>query len=67
MPKLNNDNWVYDEDNTSHARKASDVLRRAKAVRAGKKYIYIIVNEHPLTILEKEDESGEYIYDRRHK
>lgn len=67
MPKLNNDNWVYDEDNTSHARKASDVLRRAKTVRAGKKYIYIIVNEHPLTILEKEDEEGEYIYDRRHK
>ncbi len=67
MPKLNNNNWIYDEDNTSHARKASDVLRRAKATRAGKRYVHITVSEHPLTIIEKESEEGEFIYYRKNK
>ena len=62
MAKLNNDNWVYDDDNTQHARKASEVLRRAKAARAGKKYKRIIISTLPLTVIEKEDPEGEYLY-----
>lgn len=62
MPKLNNNNWVYDDDNTSYAKKAKESLRRAKHSRMGKKYIHVVVNTMPLTIIEKEDENGEYLY-----
>jgi len=64
MAKLNNENWVYDDDNTMHARKASEVLRRAKASRVGRRYKRIVVSTLPLTIIEKEDPEGEYLYGR---
>ena len=67
MPKLANDNWIYDDDNALHAKKASDVLRRAKNARIGKKFIRIVTSTSPYTIIEKEDPNGEYLYGRRRK
>lgn len=65
MPKIANQNWIFDDDNTQHARKAVEVLRRAKRARAGRKYIRIIVSDNPLTIIEKEDPNGQYLYGKR--
>ena len=67
MTKLNNENWIYDDDNTAYAKKADDVLRRVKSSRAGKKYKYVIDPNNPRTIIEVEDEKGEYVYGRRRK
>ena len=65
MPKLANNNWIFDDDNAQHARKAGEVLRRAKRARAGRRYKYIIVGDNPLTIIEKEDPEGDYHYGKK--
>jgi hypothetical protein len=62
MPKLLNQNWVYDDDNAIHARKAHDVLRLAKAQRKGRKWKHIKINDMPYTIKEVEAEDGQYMY-----
>lgn len=67
MPKLNNDNWIYDDDNSSYAKKAADVLRKAKHMRAGKRFIHVVVSTMPLTIVEKEDPQGQLMYGKGHE
>ena len=67
MTKLNNENWIYDDDNSAHAKKADEVLRRVKSSRIGKKYKYVVDPNNPRAILEIEDEDGEYVYGRKRK
>jgi hypothetical protein len=67
MAKLANENWIYDDENTSHAKKAVDVLRKAKSTRMGKKYIRVVICEQPLTIIEKEDPSGQCLYGKKRR
>ena len=62
MPKLINQNWIYDDDNVVHAKKADDVLRRAKQQRRGKKWIHKKTNDMPYTLIEVRDEKGQYMY-----
>lgn len=62
MSSLSNENWVYDEDNTSKSKKADEVLRKTKAARAGKKYRHRIICNMPLTIIEEEDVFGTELY-----
>lgn len=57
-----NENWIYDDENTSYARKASEVLRKAKALRKGKRFKYVVVSLSPLTIKEIEDRDGMETY-----
>lgn len=61
MAKLNNDNWVY-EDERAYARSAEAVLNRVKEAKKGKRYKHIIISDAPLTIIEKEDPEGKYYY-----
>jgi len=62
MPKLLNQNWVYDDDNATHAKKADDVLRLAKSQRRGRKWKHVKTNDMPYTLKEVEDENGQYMY-----
>ena len=62
---LLNDNWVYDDDNPSHSKKAKDVLRRVKMERLGKKYKHITTCLKPLTIIEVEDLDGQELYGKK--
>ena len=62
---LLNDNWIYEDDNSSHSKKAKDVLRRVKAQRQGKKYKHVTTSLKPLTIIEVEDLDGQEIYGKQ--
>ena len=59
---LINDNWIYEDDNSSQSKKAKDVLRKVKARRQGKKYKHVTTCLKPLTIIEVEDLDGQELY-----
>lgn len=67
MAKLANENWIYDDDNTAYAKKADDVLRKTKNSRIGRKFKYVLISEHPRTIIEVEDTDGNFIYGIKRK
>jgi hypothetical protein len=62
---LLNDNWIYEDDNPNHSKKAKDVLRKVKAARLGKKYKHVITCLKPMTVIEIEDIDGQELYGRK--